>query len=573
MTATAHALRGYQAEIMAGIRRSWANGFQRTAVVAGVGAGKTTVIAHVVREYVEANPGRRVVVFAHREELVGQLADRIRGELPGVRVGIVKASKNQTRAPVVVASVQTLSARDCARARMILDVGLVIIDECHRASAETYLSVLKEFGCYDQIRRTLALGVTATLFRADGKNLGDVWQDIAAEVDMERLIAEGWLVRPIGIRVDVADLHLERVRISAGDYAAGDLGRELDASLAPQKTAEAIGMYCAGRQGIVFVPRVESAYVFAEAISDHLAAPVEVLHGKTPAADRALVLKRYRAGETKIIVNVGILVEGTDLPMTGFVCIARPTKSNGFFVQSAGRGVRLYCPANCGIERRGLLAGACPMCKVDAVILDVAGATGRVNLAARVQLFGAAEAERIERDERVPREPGEATESEEPEYRDGDVLVHEVVDLFGVQSARRWLRTYRGVYFLPAKDRLIAVLPSEQSGRYDVVGMARGMAGQAMWVARNLPNLGLARAAAEQNMTAAEKRATSKDIKRRTEPLVADPALFARYALPPGATRGHLEDAVDVQLASQRIDPVVEAMPHVVARMALPSSP
>jgi superfamily II DNA or RNA helicase len=167
---------------------------------------------------------------------------------------VVKGNRNETRADVVSCSVQTLAGE--RRRQMLVDVSLVIIDECHRAAAKSYLDILRHYGCYEANGQGAhAAGFTATMVRGDDKALGDVWQEIVHTKDIASLVQEGFLVRPRGLRVRVEDLDLSKVKRSGGDYQADALGEALEQSLAPEAIAKAMREHAADRRTVLFAPR------------------------------------------------------------------------------------------------------------------------------------------------------------------------------------------------------------------------------------------------------------------------------------------------------------------------------
>ena len=535
-------LRQYQNDFVEAVHRAHGQGLRRPAGVMATGGGKTPVCAKVAEtsRYGVAG-GRRVLFLAHREELVEQNAQRMRDVAPDLRVGVVQAGSNQVAAHVVSASIQTLA--NPLRAAQIRDVGLVIYDECHHSVSRTGVQVLTHFGCMSDLPPgrggAVALGVTATMARGDEKALGDIWQEIVYVKDTAELIAEGYLVRPVGVRVRVDDLQLGKVRKVAGDYSAKGLGDAIEDSMAPKKIVEALREHAGDRQTLLFAPLVHTA----EVIRDALRAggfTAELVHGGTPKEERRRLLQAYRDGVVQVLCNAMVFTEGTDLPMTSCVVIARPTMSPSLFVQMVGRGLRLW-PG-----------------KTDCIVLDVVGATNRHRLAAPVELFGE---EGYDRDaEELLREPEELeildNEEEQglldhalgldelPAYRDGD-LVSESVDLFEGSDAG-WLRTYAGVWFLATATRYVAVLPRVEGG-YAVVAMARARVGESAWVIEHCSELGYAMAHGTGAVAGEPGQQLSAWSARS---MAAKLGLIVQR----GMTAGEVRKMVTVGLASARID-------------------
>lgn len=450
--------RGYQQDVIDGALNAW-SGARRIAGVMPTGAGKTVVFSHIAKLAMQAGP---VLVIAHRTELIEQAADKLRQINPDAVVGLFNAAEKQWRAPIVVASVQTASRPRALAMLKARRWALIICDECHHISANSYQKVLKELGAFEA-DGPLTLGMTATLDRADGLALGETFETVVEPrlglLDLIKHPDGPYLVPPRGVRVKIAGLDLARVRRTAGDYNAGALGAAMTAAMAPQKIVEAWQEHAKGRPTLGFAPTVEFSKEVAAAFADAGHAAVH-LDGTTPADVRAAALDRFRAGETEVVWNVGLFTEGTDLPSIGCVILARPTSSTTLYQQMVGRGLRLH-PG-----------------KRDCIILDVSGVTGRHRLATLASLDGAASPDDVPdellmyEEDLPPDDDSDSIDGErgEPmEYADGD-LEHELFDLFG-QSHSSWLRTDGGVWFLPTPHGWVYLHPREHD-RYDLAYFA-----------------------------------------------------------------------------------------------------
>lgn len=539
-------LRPYQVAAVEAAHKAHADGLRRPAEVLATGLGKSVIIAEVARTSRHGVAGgQRVVILAHREELVEQNAEEMRDIAPDLRVGIVQATSNQVQAHVISASVPTLAA--AGRRAQIRDVGLVIVDEAHHAPARSYVDVLTHFGCMGgaaSVAGARALGFTATMSRGDEKALGDIWQDVVFVKDTAEGIAEGFLVRPTAIRVRVDDLQLGKVRKQAGDYSLKGLGGAIEESMAPKKIVEALREHAADRQTILFAPLVSTA----EVIRDELRAAgftAEMVHGGTPKEERKRLVQAYRDGRVQVLCNAMVFTEGTNLPMTSCVVIARPTMNPALFVQMVGRGLRLW-PG-----------------KTDCIVLDVVGATNRHKLAAPVDLFGEEAAAgsdeagpvRDEFDEAAAEDLEEqqmldhALGLDAPQYRDG-ALVHEVVDLFEGSDAG-WLRTYAGVWFLATAARYVAVLP-RVSGGYGVVLMDKTRVGASAWVIEHVSELGYAMAHAEGAVERDQRDVWGEGRNGRN--YVLRRAQSMGFPVTQAMGTGEVKKMITVGLASARID-------------------
>ncbi len=338
-------------------------GLRRVALILPTGGGKTVVFSEIIRRWREANHGLRVLVLAHRSELLNQATEKIRLWVPGVRVGLVKAGVHQVWADVIVASEPTLRRQD-RMDRMPGDIGLIVVDECHRSMSVSYQRVLEALGT-TKPDGPLVLGVTATFTREDTKRLTNYYQAAKEPVDLLDLVNDGYLVPPKFHRVLVEGLDLTAVRSSrlggAVDLAAGDLDAAMERAGAAGVVAAAYRRHAGDRSGMIFTPTVHSAELVRDALRAE-GITSEVLDGGTAKEERARVVRDLNAGRLQTVVNCAILTEGADVPRVSCVMIARPTMSKTLFRQMVGRGVRLF---------EG---------KVDCLVRDMVGATGRNDL-------------------------------------------------------------------------------------------------------------------------------------------------------------------------------------------------
>lgn len=523
-------------------------GVQRPAIVLPTGAGKTVVFSEIAERWVSANrmsAKQRVLVLAHREELIDQARDKITTLAPHLRVGVVKAERDNCTADVVVASVQTL--RNEKRRNKIVHVGLIVVDECHHGVADTYRLIMEHYGCFSEYGAR-ALGVTATMSRSDDLALGDVWQEVVYVKDIAEMVDGGYLVRPRGRLLKVDDLDLAKVRKTAGDFADGALGKALEESLAPRAVAAGYREHSADRQGILFAPTVHCAEVYGAALAEE-GFKADIVHGAMPSAARRDALERFRQGDTQILSNCMVLTEGTDLPMASTIVIGRPTKSAGLFVQMSGRGLRLW-PG-----------------KDDCLILIVAGKAVKHSLMTPVELFGeqleALDQEEFEQEilaetldllEGMELEDAPKGKPELPEFADGNVVSIEI-DLFR-RSKSAWMQTRGGVWFLPAGDRFIVIRP-QGDGRWGVVwceqqGRTSG------WVAQDVADMAYAMAFAEANVSKDEKnwdRAWSRWKRQSPTPQMQADADALGVIYGADVHAGELNSRILLARATRRIDP------------------
>lgn len=321
-------LRPYQQQARERIHAEWENGHTRTLLVLPTGTGKTIVFASVAADQVRA--GHRVLILAHRGELLEQAADKLQRST-GLVSAVEKADATclNTWFRVVVGSVQTLQ-RTARLERFPHDYfGTIIIDEAHHAITDGYRRILDYFGS------AKVLGVTATPDRGDMRNLGEVFDSLAFEYKLTDAIKEGYLCRIMAQTIPLK-LDISSVTMSGGDYAVGDLGTALDPYL--EQIAAEMAQRCKGRKTVVFLPLIKTSQKFRDLLNSHGFRAAEVNGQST---DRKEVLADFDAGKYNVLCNSMLLTEGWDCPSVDCVVVLRPTKVRSLYSQMVGRGTRL----------------------------------------------------------------------------------------------------------------------------------------------------------------------------------------------------------------------------------------
>lgn len=359
-----YGLRPYQREAAQAVIAAYQAGRRRVLVQMATGLGKTILFAHLARAMVRR--GGRVLVIAHREELIEQAAAKLLSVDPDLDVGIVKAKRDEHDHAIVVASIQTIAR--IGRLRRLGQFDFIIVDEAHHAVARTYRGVLEYLGVYDDRDEVYLLGVTATPGRGDRVGLEAVFQQIVYRMSILDGIRGEYLV-DIRAKAIVLATTFDQVHSRHGDLAEGELGRELLAADAPEHVLAAYQEHAGSRRTIVFTPTVAVASAMAATFCA-AGIPAAMVSGATPPDERAEILAGLAAGTIRVVANCNVLVEGFDCPDVACVIVARPTKSRLLYAQMIGRGTR---PAEG---------------KDDLLVLDVTGRPGRHDLVTAASLFG-----------------------------------------------------------------------------------------------------------------------------------------------------------------------------------------
>ena len=332
-------LRPYQSEALTAVRDAYLAGKRRVIVSLPTGTGKTVVFAHFPRVL---KMKKRLLVLAHREELLLQARDKFRSIDPELKAEIEQASTHATSdAKVVIASVPTL-ARSGARLSRFQpeEFSIVVVDEAHHAVAPSYRRIFDHFGLFEPHVSRYLIGFTATPRRGDKQGLGEVFEEVCYARDMREMIVDGYLCPITGWRVDT-DLSLDNVKVRHGDFIESQLARVVNMPLRNRLLVKAYRDFGPGRRTIVFCVDVAHAKDVHRAFADAgiRAAPV---WGELSRDQRRSTLAAFSAGEIDVVTNCNVLTEGFDEPRVDCVIMARPTRSKLLYAQMVGRGTRLH---------------------------------------------------------------------------------------------------------------------------------------------------------------------------------------------------------------------------------------
>lgn len=322
-------LRPYQAGAKDAILGAWNSGQRKTLLSLPTGCGKTIVFSSVADEQVKK--GHRVLIMAHRNELLAQAAEKVQ-RVSGLSTSLEKAATTSEGNPskVVIGSVQSMSS-DKRLDRFPPDYFQdIIVDEAHHCLSDSYQKVLAHFPAAN------VLGVTATPDRGDMRALSEYFDSMAYEYSLISAIKDGWLcpirIQMIPLKLDISNVHLQN-----GDFAPGEIGNALDPYLS--EIAKKMKKYCKGKRTVVFLPLVKTSKKFCALLKKNGFRAAEI-NGKSE--DRNEKLKDFEKGKYDVLCNSMLLTEGWDCPSVDCIIVLRPTKSRPLFQQMVGRGTRLF---------------------------------------------------------------------------------------------------------------------------------------------------------------------------------------------------------------------------------------
>lgn len=420
--------RPYQSKAELAVIEAWKE-FISALVVMPTGTGKTVLFASLILWVIKNMTPGRVLVVAHRKELVWQARDKIR-KVTGLSVEIEMGEyKSRTegdllnqKPKIVVCTIQTLTAGGDGAGRIGKfnpeEFSAVIVDEAHHATSPSYKKALDYFKTNPKLK---ILGVTATPNRADEEALGQIFDTVAFDYEMWSLdpnepcaIRDGWLVPVVVKPIYVSDLDFTDIRTTAGDLNQADLDAVLRAEKPVHRWVQAIveTMFSLEENSLgkidtkewsnfigdrkfkrvlAFASSVAHASLLCDILNRIRAGLSAFVSGGTDPDERIKINADYAAGKFAVLCNCGTHTEGFDDSGIEIV-LPKPTKSSSLNRQMCGRATRpiddIVGKLNtCPIPslRRAIIAGSKkPVC----TIIDIHGNFGRHRLSSPYDILG-----------------------------------------------------------------------------------------------------------------------------------------------------------------------------------------
>lgn len=332
-------LRPYQAEMKLKVYSLW-DKMDNVMLQMPTGTGKTIVFTSVVKDIrkwcVEHSPESKILIVAHRKELIDQ-ASRKLGAIPH---GIIQSGKRQRLdLPIQVASIQTFISRRNYDTMLRLRFDFIIIDEAHHSMAPGYQKL------WDMFPNSKKLGVTATPWRMSHSGFTSLFGDIVLSKSIEWFVNNEYLSNYdyISIKKNSDIQHAVNAidKYGAdGDYSDAELSSKFDCDKIRAKLYQSYETFVKGKKGIIYAIDRQHASNICELYAVH-GVRICMIDGTTPVEERNRLIDEFRAGTIQVIVNVNIFSEGFDCPDIEFIQLARPTKSLSLYLQQVGRALRI----------------------------------------------------------------------------------------------------------------------------------------------------------------------------------------------------------------------------------------
>ncbi len=303
--------------------------------------GKTPIMAHICRDAAQRN--MRVLVLAHKRELLEQTADKLHQVCPEVKFGIYSAGlkRRDTEQSIIVAGIQSVYKRACELDRF----DLIIVDEAHLIPTEGE-GMYRRF--HSEARtvnpKVRVVGFTATPYRLKTGMIcepDNILNDICYSIGVRELIDDGYLC-PLISKSGRHQARTDDLHIRGGEFVSVEVEELMDKEELVQSACAEIAEKTTDRGSVlIFAAGIGHAQHVQQMLGNH-GLECGFVCGNTRIAERDRLLRQFRDGQLKYLVNVDVLTTGFDATNIDCVSILRPTKSPGLYYQMVGRGFRLH---------------------------------------------------------------------------------------------------------------------------------------------------------------------------------------------------------------------------------------
>jgi superfamily II DNA or RNA helicase len=472
-------LRDYQEEDLKKLARRFREGVRRPLIHYDTGLGKSVFYAVLAKEL---GFKKRVLVVADRDELIEQGEAQLKRWNPDETVGVEKAERRTNGERFVVASIQSIGRADSNRLDRLNpnEFDALVIDECDLSHAPSYWKVIEHF---DQNPDIMRLGLSATINRADGKPMSDIFQEIVAERTLLWGIKEGWLSDISGVRIRT-HTDISSVRTQAGDFRPDEYNRAIDTPARNRLVADAWLEHAKWVQTVMFTRGIQHAKNLAQVFQQR-GVDARPIWGDDP--DRETKLLAHKAKHFPVLINSDLLIRGYDDWQIACIGMVAGTQSPTKYEQIIGRGSRIPT----GIEniKRAKEQGI-EVAKTSCLVIDYADNTTRHSLATLGSLFGLSDKVDL-RGRKISDVMAEVEEIQQTKpYVDITNVTDiaklqayaEQVDLFKVTVAPEviqlseflWVKTGQNAYVLLLKDGDHVTVLSDMLDKWHVVGQVNG---------------------------------------------------------------------------------------------------
>ena len=339
--------RPYQIEALQALDEHIRTKKTNPCVVIPTGGGKSILMAWIIQQWKREHPPLRVVILAHRKELVEQNSTELKDLWPGGDIGIYSAAlkRRDYDSSILYASIDSIYDKW----GKFSPFDVIIVDEAHRIPVKgegKYRQFIS--GCKSLNREWIpVVGFTATPNRLGCGPIchrDHILNEICYSANIGDLINQGYLCK---LRSKIGDIQPDMDLVkknSGGDYTLKSLGEAIDTpGIVQEAMRSAVKIIIAEKRNSVlfFCVDVKHSHDVSMELRKY-GLDVPAITGKTPQVQRTRIAEAFKAGQYRAICNVNVYTEGFNAKQVDCIVLLRPTLSKGLYVQMVGRGLRTH---------------------------------------------------------------------------------------------------------------------------------------------------------------------------------------------------------------------------------------
>lgn len=303
----------------------------KALLISATGTGKTYLSAFDAKRF---NPIKLLFVV-HRLNIAKAAMETFRKVFKESRkMGLYSGSNRELDKDFIFSTIQTISRQEHLDQFTSDHFDYIVIDETHRAGAESYSQILKHF------KPKFLLGMTATPERTDGLDIFKLFNhNIAYEIRLHRAMSENMLC-PFHY-YGVTDITVNGVELN--EHSEFSLLTSEERIKHIIKKANFYGCDDGTTRGLVFCSKIEECKFLSKAFNKRGYKTI-ALTGDNTETERSRAISLLESDDIleklDYIFTVDIFNEGIDIPRVNQIIMLRPTQSAIVFVQQLGRGLR-----------------------------------------------------------------------------------------------------------------------------------------------------------------------------------------------------------------------------------------
>jgi DNA repair protein RadD len=310
------------------------------------GTGKSLVIGSFIHKVISQWPDVRILAMTHVKELITQNSGKLVEIWPSAPFGIFSAGLKQrdTSMPIIFGGVASVVKNVEALGKF----DIVMIDEAHLMNGQDNSMYGIIVGKLRLLNPNLVvIGFTATPYRTGQGSLVDIGIFTDVAVDMTTMqwfnwfIDNGFMSMLIPKRTHT-QLDVSKVGIQAGEFNSKQLEAAVDVQdITYLACKESIELGSDRDCWLTFATGIKHA-VHVAAMFRNFGISSEAVHSKMAGSKRDSIIRDFKLGKIRNLVNKGVFTTGQDHPPIDLIIDLAPTMSTGLHVQKYGRGGRPF---------------------------------------------------------------------------------------------------------------------------------------------------------------------------------------------------------------------------------------